>query len=43
MDIDQVLDECKKILKEHYEHGGFGEWSWAVSRDPGEVLDVLQV
>ena len=22
-------------------HGGFGTWRWAVSRDPGDIADVL--
>jgi type III restriction enzyme len=23
------------------EHGGFGTWRWAVSKDPGEIADIL--
>ena len=23
------------------QHGGFGRWTWAVSRDPGDIKDVL--
>ena len=23
------------------EHGGFGRWSWDVSRNPGDIKDVL--
>jgi len=24
------------------EHGGFGKWSWAVSRQPGDVVGILE-
>jgi type III restriction enzyme len=34
------LDEWIKAVNEH---GGFGKWSWAVSRMPGDVADILQV
>ncbi len=23
------------------EHGGFGRWSWDVSRDPGDIKDII--
>ena len=32
------LDEWVKAVNEH---GGFGAWSWDVSRDPGDIKDVL--
>ncbi|MBI4334638.1 MAG: type III restriction endonuclease subunit R, partial [Chloroflexi bacterium] len=25
------------------EHGGFGRWAWAVSKDPGDIKDSLEV
>ncbi len=24
------------------EHGGFGKWSWAVSKQPGDVVGILE-
>jgi len=44
---DTEKDQTKRRFLEEWvrgvnEHGGFGEWSWAVSRHPGEVRDVLQ-
>ena len=32
------LDEWVKAVNEH---GGFGHWQWAVSRQPGDVVDIL--
>ena len=34
----EFLDEWVKAVNEH---GGFGKWSWAVSRQPGDVMSVL--
>ena len=44
---DTEKDQTKRRFLDEWvrgvnEHGGFGEWSWAVSRHPGEVRDVLQ-
>lgn len=25
-----------------YEHSGFGKWSWAVSKQPGDVVGILE-
>ena len=33
------LDEWVKAVNEH---GGFGKWSWAVSRKPGDVMSILE-
>ena len=33
------LDEWVKAVNEH---GGFGKWSWAVSRKPGDVVGILE-
>ena len=33
------LDEWVKAVNEH---GGFGKWSWAVSRQPGDVVGILE-
>ena len=33
------LDEWLKAVNEH---GGFGNWSWAVSRQPGDVVGILE-
>jgi type III restriction enzyme len=33
------LDEWVKAVNEH---GGFGTWSWAVSRRPGDVVGILE-
>ncbi len=39
---DQVkrryLDEWTKAVNEH---GGFGQWRWAVAKHPGEIRDIL--
>ena len=32
------LDEWVKAVNEH---GGFGHWQWAVSKQPGDVVDIL--
>jgi type III restriction enzyme len=32
------LDEWTKAVNEH---GGFGKWSWAVARHPGDVIGIL--
>jgi type III restriction enzyme len=32
------LDEWVKAMNEH---GGFGMWSWAVSKQPGDVVGIL--
>ena len=32
------LDEWVKAVNEH---GGFGKWQWTVSRQPGDVMDIL--
>ena len=34
----QFLGEWIKAVNQH---GGFGRWKWAVSRDPGDIKDVL--
>jgi len=34
----QSLDEWVKAVNAH---GGFGRWTWAVSRNPGDIKDVL--
>ena len=44
---DTEKDQTKRRFLDEWvrgvnEHGGFGEWSWAVSRHPGEVRDILQ-
>jgi type III restriction enzyme len=33
------LAEWSKAVNEY---GGFGKWSWAVSRKPGDVVEILQ-
>jgi type III restriction enzyme len=33
------LDEWVKAVSEH---GGFGKWSWAVSKLPGDVAAILE-
>lgn len=33
------LDEWVKAVNEH---GGFGHWQWAVSRQPGDVVGILE-
>lgn len=35
----QFLDEWVRAVTSH---AGFGEWSWAVSRQPLDVLDILE-
>jgi type III restriction enzyme len=32
------LDQWVKAVNAH---GGFANWSWAVSRDPGDIKDIL--
>ncbi len=34
----QSLDEWVRAVNEH---GGFGRWRWAVSRNPGEIHGIL--
>ena len=34
----KFLDEWVKAVNEH---GGFGRWQWAVSKQPGDVVDIL--
>ncbi len=34
----RFLDEWVNAVNEH---GGFGRWSWDVSRDPGDIQDIL--
>ena len=34
----RFLDEWSQAVNQH---GGFGRWTWAVSRDPGDIKDVL--
>ncbi|MGH7798224.1 MAG: BPTD_3080 family restriction endonuclease [Candidatus Binatia bacterium] len=34
----QFLDQWIKAVNEH---GGFGKWSWAVARKPGDVVGIL--
>ena len=34
----QFLDEWVRAVNEH---GGFRRWAWGVSRDPGDVADIL--
>ena len=43
---DTDLDKTKRAFLEIWvkavnEHGGFGQWSCAVARKPGDVVDVL--
>jgi type III restriction enzyme len=43
-DTDQ--DKTKRAFLEIWvkavnEHGGFGKWSWAVARQPGDAVDIL--
>jgi len=33
------LDEWVKAVNEH---GGFGKWSWAVSKQPGDLVEILK-
>ena len=34
----QFLDEWVRAVNEH---GGFRRWAWEVSRDPGDIADIL--
>ena len=34
----RFLDEWVNAVNEH---GGFGHWSWGVSKDPGDIKDIL--
>ena len=34
----RFLDEWVKAVNEH---GGFGQWCWGVSKDPGDIKDVV--
>ena len=34
----RFLDEWIAAVNEH---GGFGQWSWDVSMDPGDIKDIL--
>ena len=34
----RFLDEWARAVNEH---GGFGRWSWDVSKDPGDIKDIL--
>ena len=34
----RFLDEWVKAVNEH---GGFGQWCWDVSKDPGDIKDVV--
>jgi hypothetical protein len=34
----EFLDQWVRAVNEH---GGFGQWGWAVARQPGEVLELL--
>ncbi len=34
----RFLDEWTRAVNQH---GGFGRWLWAVSRDPGDIKDIL--
>ena len=34
----RFLDEWTRAVNQH---GGFGRWRWAVSRDPGDIKDIL--
>jgi type III restriction enzyme len=33
------LDEWVRAINEH---GGFGTWRWAVSKDPADVAEILE-
>jgi type III restriction enzyme len=44
-DTDQ--DKTKRAFLDEWikgvnEHGGFGKWSWAVSRQPGDLIEILR-
>jgi hypothetical protein len=34
----EFLDEWVKAVNQH---GGFGTWQWAVSRDPADVAGII--
>jgi type III restriction enzyme len=34
----RFLDEWVKAVNQH---GGFGSWSWDVSKNPGDIKDIL--
>lgn len=34
----RFLDEWTHAVNDH---GGFGRWPWDVSRDPGDIKDIL--
>ncbi|MDZ7761693.1 MAG: DEAD/DEAH box helicase family protein [Desulfovermiculus sp.] len=36
----KFLDEWVQGVNEH---GGFGQWSWAVSQDPGDIADIISL
>lgn len=43
---DSEQDRTKREFLDRWvgavnEHGGFGRWTWAVSRNPGEIHDIL--
>ena len=43
---DTQQNECKRGFLAEWvravnEHGGFGRWSWDVSRDPADIGDIL--
>ena len=43
---DSEQDRTKRKFLDRWvsavnEHGGFGRWAWAVSRNPGEIHDIL--
>lgn len=33
------LDEWVRAINEH---GGFGIWSWAVSKDPADIIGIIE-
>jgi adenine-specific DNA-methyltransferase len=37
--VQMISDEWVKAVNEQ---GGFGTWSWAVSKQPGDVVEILQ-
>lgn len=44
---DTKQDKTKRVFSDEWvkavnEHGGFGKWSWAVSRKPGDVVGILE-
>lgn len=43
---DSEQDRTKREFLDRWvsavnEHGGFGRWTWAVSRSPGDIHDIL--